>query len=230
MNAEAFTVGHDIVLGSAATASPERRRWLLAHEVAHASQQDPLRAGAGRPGGGLSDVELEADRFAAAAQRSDTGIGAEPVVLSPASIGLARKVIWKFIQDLPYDLLLILDVDDGDFVGGCVRAIAPHVGVKLIKKVPHTQLFNLHVGFLTNPAGEFCIFFYESVTGLCEMKCFPSKQALRDAWDEVVEWLKDMLKKLLELLAIAALLVALAILAYLIAQAIAAALLVLLAA
>lgn len=135
-------------------------------------------------------------------------------------MGLSRKVIAKYLHDLPDDLLLILDVDDGDFVGGCVRAIVPHVGVKLIKKRPHAQLFNLHVGFITNAAGEFCIFFYESVTRICEMKCFPSKQALRDAWNEIVEWVKKMLKKVFKALGILLLIALAVILAYLIATAI----------
>lgn len=231
LNSQAFTVGKHIVLGNAVNTAPARRKWLLAHEVAHAVQQHPRIATTRTESRDVAhEPEQEADQFADAVVAGTFGASSAYPTLNPARVGLARKVIWKYMQDLPNDLLLILDVDDGDFVGGCVRAIVPHVGVKLIKKTPHAQLFNLHVGFLTNPAGEYCIFFYESVTGICEMKCFPSKEALREAWDEVVEWIKEMLKKVIEALAIAALIVAIVVLVYLIAQAIAGALLVLVAA
>jgi hypothetical protein len=228
LHSEAFTIGNHVVLGNTAATTQARRMWLLAHEVAHTVQQYPRTAATKIADHSVShQPEQEADQFADAAMARLSG---EPSVypsLHPVPVGLARKVIWKHIQELPNDLLLILDVDDGDFVGGCVRAIVPHAGVKLIKKSPHAELFNLHVGFLTNAAGEYCIFFYESVTSICEMKCFPSKEALREAWDEVVKWIEEMLKKVIKALAIAALIVAIGIFAYLIAQAIAAALLIL---
>ena len=227
LHSQAFTVGNHIVLGSSVPKGDAGRDWLLAHELAHSVQQT-TPATAGQPQTDL--LEAEADRFADFGTSPTKDASRAHPTLTPASIGLARKVIWRHIQDLPYDLLLILDVDDGDFVGGCVKAIVPHVGVKLIKKYPHAQLFNLHVGFLTNAKGEFCIFFYESVSGICELLCFPSKQKLRENWDKVKEWLREMIKKLLMALGVLALIAAALILAYLIAQAIAAALLVLLAA
>jgi hypothetical protein len=228
LNSEAFTVGNDIFLGGRKDRRTPLGR-LLAHEIAHSLQQDATASTNGSSGRvyGVDQPEREADGFADALAGYETE--ALPA-LGRASRGLARKVIWKQIIDLPGDLLLIIDVDDGDFVGGCVRAIVPHAGIKLIQKFPHLELFNLHVGFLVNAASEFCIFFYESVTGICELKCFPSKEALREAWDEVMEWLEEMLKRVFTALAILALIVAAVVLAYLIAQAIAAALLVLLAA
>lgn len=226
LNSQAFTYGNHIVLGNAGNGTPTHRMWLLAHETAHVIQQQPqIRAIQPHQTHERSQSESEADQFADAIVSNE---GNQDVVLPPplgASVGLARKVIWKHIQDLPNDLLLIIDVDDGDFVGGCVRAIVPHAGVKLIKKHPHTQLFNLHVGFMTNAAGQYCMFFYESVTGICELKCFPSRQELEDAWDEVAEWLQEMLEKVLKALGILALIIIAALLAYLIAQAIIAALL-----
>jgi hypothetical protein len=221
LNSEAFAVGNHVVLGPSPR-SQARSDWLLAHEVAHTIQQHPLMTG-----GANGNQEAEADRFADLATSPVAREGAHPPVTTAAPVGLARKVIWKFTQDLPGGLLLILDVDDGDFVGGCVRSIVPHVGVKLIQKVPHLQLFNLHVGFVTNPAGQTCIFFYESVSGICQMKCFKTMEELKESWEEIKEWLVEMLKKLLEALAIAVLVVALVVLAYLIAEAILAALLVL---
>jgi hypothetical protein len=217
-NSEAFTVGNHIVLGDPRHA-PTPHTWLVAHEVAHTLQQYSQIIGPTQ-----GDHEHEANQFADYAVASETKRPLAPPNLTPASIGLARRVIWKHIQELPGDLLLIIDVDDGDFVGGCVRAIVPHAGVKLIQRHPHMQLFNLHVGFVTNAAGEYCIFFYESVTGICEMKCFPSKEALEEAWDELADWLAEMLKKVFEALAILALIIAAVVLAYLIAQAIIAAL------
>jgi hypothetical protein len=224
LNSEGIAYKKHIVLGNKARDS----NWVTAHELAHVLQQDrvTLPEGATEP----RILERQADQFADKVTRPTPASPMGGLALSHASPGLAQKVIWKHIQELPGDLLLILDVDDGDFVGGCVKAIVPHVGVKLIKKFPHLELFNLHVGFLTNPAGEFCIFFYESVTGICEVLCFPSKAKLREKWEEVKAWLKRMIEKLIKALAIALLLAALAILAYLIAEAIVAALLLLLAA
>lgn len=224
LGSEAFTVGNRIILGAPRT-SGTPRDWLLAHEVAHAIQQHSETTGAQ-----ARNPELEANQFA---DRATTRVAGEPLAvpeLNPAPVGLARRVIWKYTQDLPGNLLLILDVDDGDFVGGCVKAIVPHVGAKLIQKSPHTQIFNLHVGFMTNAAGQFCVFFYESVTGICETMCFPSKQQLLEALEEIKEWLKNLIKKILEALAIAVLVAALAILAYLIVEAIIAALAILIAA
>jgi hypothetical protein len=191
----------------------------LAHETAHTIQQHP-----GLGSGASIDSENEADRFADQAA-SSAAREAEPIPIANAlPIGLARKVIWKWTQDLPGGLLLIVDVDDGDFVGGCLRAIVPHVGIKLVNKVPHFQIFNLHVGFVTNAKGEACIFFYESVSNICEMLCFESEEERDKSWEKIKEWLKDLIKKVLIALAIAALLVGLFLLAELIVDAILAAL------
>lgn len=228
LGSAALTSGNDVLLGGTERGLTDGSgEWLLAHELAHAIQQ--FGGSAPQPAGpqGRDALEAEADAFAHAFVGDRDS---EPVALSPADPGLAQRVIWKYTQDLPGDLLLIIDVDDGDFVGGCVRQIVPHAGLKLIQKRPHAQLFNLHVGFLTNAAGEYCIFFYESVTGICELKCFPTKEAIQEAWEEVVQWLKDMLRRVFIALAIVALIVAAVILAALIAEALAAALLILLAA
>lgn len=226
MNSAGMALGDHVMLGSAAVA-PGLRDWILGHEIAHSIQQS--LGSPNSPGGREDSSEREADTFAdvfAAVKSPDLQTTVE---LSGAEQSLAQKVIWKYTKDLPGDLLLIVDVDDGDFVGGCVKQIVPHAGVKLIQKSPHTQIFNVHIGFLTNSKGEFCIFFYESVSGICDMKCFPSKEELKEAWDEVLEWLKDMIEKVLEALAILALIVAAAVLAALIAEALAAAVLALLA-
>ncbi|MEI2579943.1 eCIS core domain-containing protein [Scytonema sp. PRP1] len=222
-NSEAFTVGNHIVMGDPAnsTASGD---WLLAHEVAHTIQQHPQNH---KPT--TQHAESEADQFA------DRVLAPGHQTLLPSlgstPVGLARRVIWRHTQDLPGNLLLVVDVDDGDFVGGCVKAIVPHVGVKLIKKgVPkgaRNQIFNIHIGYLNNARGESCIFFYESVSGLCEMKCFASKEELEEAWEEIKEWLRDLVEKVLKTLMIAVVVVAIVVLAYLIVQAILAALAVL---
>jgi hypothetical protein len=219
LNSEAFTVGNDVILGDWAR-SGMPRPWLLAHEVSHAVQQHPRTIGT--PG---VDPEREADQFADIVTGKSGNCA--PAIPGRAPVGLARKVIWKQMHDLPDDLLLILDLDDGDFVGGCVKAIVPHAGVKLIQKTPHLQLFNLHVGFVTNPLGEACIFFYESVTGVCEQKCFPNSEDLKKAWEEIKQWIEEMLKRVFQALAIMALIIAAVILAALIAEIIVAALLVL---
>ena len=147
---------------------------------------------------------------------------ARPAAAPP---GLAERVIARYTRDLPGNMLLVIDVDDGDFVGGCVRAIVPHVGMKLILKgVPRgagNQLFNIHAGITTNAAGEACFFFYESVSGLCEMNCFPTLDELKKRLGELRDWLKEKIEQLLKALLPAA---AAALLAYLIADAIIAAL------
>lgn len=223
LNSEAFTVGNHVVMGAPVT-STVSRDWLLAHEVAHTIQQYPQTR---KPT--TQHTESEANQFADRAVAPDhqtvlPSLGSTPV-------GLARRVIWRQTQNLPGNLLLVVDVDDGDFVGGCVRAIVPHVGVKLIiKGVPkgaRNQIFNIHIGYLINSKGEYCIFFYESVSGLCEMKCFASKEELDEAWEEIKEWLRDLIEKVLQALEIAVVVVALVVLAYLIVQAILAALAVL---
>lgn len=134
-------------------------------------------------------------------------------------------MIWRHKQELPNNLLLVLDVDDGDFVGGCVRAIVPYVGAKLIMKdVPKgagNQIFNMHMGVVTNQRGEACFFFYESVSGLCEMNCAPTLEELEERLGEIRDWLKEKIEQVLRValpVAVAALL------AYLIADALVAAL------
>jgi len=230
VDSEALTIGNNVLLGTAAETERGPKEWLLAHEIAHAYQQQRPRAseGSASPRADDSALEMQADAFAdALVGHRDHLDGA--LSLSRADRSIAQKVIWKYMQDLPGNLLLIIDVDDGDFVGGCVKQIVPHAGVKLIMKFPNTQLFNAHVGFLTNVKGEYCVFFYESVTGVCELLCFPTKEELERAMERIREWLADLLKKVLIALVIAALIAAAAILAYMIAQAIVAALLVLLA-
>lgn len=225
LNSEGFALGNHIVLGDPATRQTQRD-WLLAHEVAHTIQQHPQKRGST-----TSDREQEADRFADRAITRPASEQNQVSMLNPAPLGLARRVITRITQDLPGDLLLVLDVDDGDFVGGCVRAIVPHVGAKLIRKgVPKgagNQIFNMHVGFVTNALGQSCVFFYESVSGLCEMKCFATMEELREAMDEILDWLVDLVKQVLEALLVAAVIIGLVVLAYLIAQALVAALLVL---
>jgi Domain of unknown function (DUF4157) len=212
-----LAAGHDIVLGHGSGRSADRD-WLLAHELTHVMQQ---RAVAPRPAS--SDPEREAQRVADLAVRGDRGVTLARPAAAP--VGLAEAKIFEYTKDLPNNMLLVIDVDDGDFVGGCVRAIVPHVGVKVILKgVPKAagnQLFNIHAGIMTNPAGETCFFFYESVTGLCEMKCFPTLDELKKAIGELRDWLEEKIEQLLKALLPAA---AAALLAYLIANAIVAAL------
>jgi hypothetical protein len=169
------------------------------------------------------DPEREAERVADLAVRG--GLGVRPALPGAAPLGLAEAVIARYTQDLPGNLLLVIDVDDGDFVGGCVRAIVPHAGVKVILKgVPRgagNQLVNLHVGIVTNAAGETCFFFYESVTGVCEMLCFPTWEELKKNLGKLRDWLKEKIEQVLRVLlplAVAA------IVAYIIADAIVAAL------
>lgn len=224
VGSEAFTLGSHVVLG--AGAEGPRREWLLAHEAAHAVQQ---RGAAPRA---ATNPEREADAFADFATHADPRAAAPELGATPE--GLARKVIAKWTQSLPGDLMLILDVDDGvgSFIGGCVKQEAPHVGVKLRNTtVPGKAglLFNLHVGFVVNAKGETCIFFYESVSRMCEMFCAASKEELKKRWEEVKEWLKEKVRQLLELVLTGVLLALAAYLAYLIAEAIVAALLLLLA-
>jgi hypothetical protein len=188
---EGFAVGEHVVLGDA-TPSPARDK-LLAHELVHVLQQRPAGARERSP-----DPEREADELAA---RSD-----QARILSPlaAPQRLAAKVIARTKHDLGNGMLLIVDIDDGDFVGGCVKAIVPHVGVKLVLKgVPKgegNQLFNIHMGIMTNKAGESCFFFYESVSGLCETKCFPTLEELKKALEEIHDWLKEKIEQVLRVL------------------------------
>ena len=188
-----FAAGHHIGLGDSSGSSPERQ-WLLAHELTHVMQQ---RASAPRPAS--RDPEREAEHIADLVTRGNRDAMLPwPAAASP---GLAQRVIARYTQDLPGNMLLVIDVDDGDFVGGCVRAIVPHLGVKLILKgVPRgagNQLFNLHVGITTNAAGETCFFFYESVSGLCEMTCFPTLDELKKRLGELRDWLKEKIEQLL---------------------------------
>ncbi|HEX8692405.1 MAG TPA: DUF4157 domain-containing protein [Longimicrobium sp.] len=233
LGSEAFTLGSHVVLGDPATARTPRDR-LLAHEAAHALQQQP------GPGRRAEDPEGEAESFAGlfAGEGAGREGGAEPfaglldgggagregplAALGTAPAGLARKVIAKVMVDLPQDHLLIIDIDDGDFVGGCVKAIVPHMGVKLIKKKVG-QVFNIHIGFVTNAKGQFCIFFYESVSKICEMLCFASKQELEENLEKIKEWLKDLMEKVFEALKIVLLAVLITLLIYLIVEAIIAA-------
>lgn len=214
-----FTIGKHIVLGEPAAAG-RSPGWLLAHEAAHTIQQ--RKAGDRAP---AQDAEGEADAFANQVTRSPGGSRAS---LGAAPTGFAQKVIARTTQDLPGDLMLIVDVDDGDFVGGCVKEIVPHVGAKLIMKgVPKgagNQIFNIHIGMKTNAKGELCVFFYESVSGLCELLCFKDLDELKKKLKEIQEWLEEKIKQVLEALAITLAFVLVAVLAYLIALALVAAL------
>ena len=197
LDSEAFTVGNHIVLGDP-TASNTPRDRLLAHEIAHAIQQHPQKTGHTS-----NDAEREADRFAEQVVASAVRKREAAPSLGVAPIGLAPKVIKRITRDLPQDRLLIIDIDDGDFVGGCVKEIVPHVGVKLIKKgVPKAEgneVFNIHVGFMRNKASEYCIFFYESVSGKCETKCYPTELEMMEAIEnEVREWLDDLVASILK--------------------------------
>ena len=174
--------GDHIALGPSSADGPSRD-WLMAHEVTHVMQQ---RAGrAGMPGS--ADPEREADRSADLIQSGDPSTAGR--ILRAAPTELAEKVIARHTQDLAGNLMLIIDVDDGDFVGGCVRQIVPHLGVKIVMKgVPKgvgNQLFNMHIGVVNNADGEACVFFYESVTGLCEFLCFPTLEELGKKLDEI---------------------------------------------
>ena len=207
-----FAAGHHVVLGHRVGPSTRPDR-LLAHELTHVMQQRAEAPRAPSP-----DPEREAERFADLATRSDRSVtDARP---DAAPLGLAERVIARYTQDLPNDLLLVVDVDDGDFVGGCVRAIVPHIGAKLIMKgvpkVAGNQLFDIHMGVTTNTAGETCFFFYESVSGLCDMTCFATIEELKQRLAEIRDWLKEKIEQVLRVLLPAA---AATLLAYLIADA-----------
>jgi hypothetical protein len=228
LGSEAFAVGNNVVLGDPQI-SEKPRNWLLAHEVAHTIQQNKRTRRVG-----YSDSEKEADQFAnqvTAAQPLNRSESSPSFTAAP--IGLANRVIARMTQDVPPNFLLVIDVDDGDFVGGCVNQIVPHVGAKLIMKgVPKTrgnQIFNLHVGVMTNDKGQYCVFFYESVSRLCDTLCFPTKEELKRAWERIKAWLQNLVATLIFVLAIAALVVIAFILAAKIAAAIATALAALLA-
>jgi len=110
---------------------------------------------------------------------------------------IQRAVVWKNITDVPPDLLLILDVDDGDFVGGCVKQIVPHGGIKLIQKGVG-EVFNIHFGVFTNPLGQACSFFYESVSGTCLTECYDN---MDEAVKKALEWIKQKINEFLDALA-----------------------------
>ena len=217
MQSEAFTIGNHIVLGEKYRSSSDD--WILFHEIAHTIQQTEAIGNSSN-----TNPEKEANDFADFMFYDNNLISPE---INHTQKGLARKVIWKFTQNLPKNLLLVLDVDDGDFVGGCVKQIAPHIGAKLIKKgVPRNesnQLFNIHLGVITNDRGQYCIFFYESVTKICEMKCFPTLEELLEALKTILVWLVELITKVLIVLGIAALIVVAVFLAAEIAAAIVAA-------
>jgi Domain of unknown function (DUF4157) len=220
LGSEAFTFGNHIVVGNTGANSTSRHERVLAHEVAHAIQQSPLMdRGGTRSPAGSERAEREADQFADAAFHQDRLATSDR--LTPTDVGLARKVVWKYIQPLAEDLLLIIDVDDGDFVGGCVSAIVPHIGIKLIKKTPHAQLLNVHVGVIRNPKGEWCVFFYESVSKICEMMCFPTLEELKKRLKEIIKWILDLLQRIITVLAILVLIAVAAVLLYLLAEGLA---------
>jgi hypothetical protein len=212
-----FAAGHHIALGHTDGSAPDRQR-LLAHELTHVMQQ---RADVPYPPS--ADPERDAEHIADLVTRGDhNALLPQPAV---APLGFAERVIARYTLDLPDNMLLVIDVDDGDFVGGCVKAVVPHIGMKVIVKgVPKglaNQLLNIHAGIMTNAAGETCFFFYESVSKLCEMICFPTLDELKKRLGELRDWLKEKIEKLLKVLLPAA---AAALLAYLIAEAIVAAL------
>jgi hypothetical protein len=111
LGAQAFTFGQHIALGDPLTREMPRQ-WLLAHEVAHTIQQHPMnrRQSAGDP-------EANAERFASLLRSAPHGVPD----LGPQPEGLARAVVARQTVDLPGNLLLVIDIDDGDFVGGCVK-------------------------------------------------------------------------------------------------------------
>ncbi|HBE16713.1 MAG TPA: hypothetical protein DDW51_03610, partial [Cyanobacteria bacterium UBA11367] len=228
LGAQAFTHGSDIYFGEGKSPGNDE---LTAHELTHVVQQTGAIPTKRVPKQPILNLEREVDQFP---ERTVTPIAGEQdkmQSLSSAPVGIAKQVIWRHTQDIPENLLLVLDVDDGDFVGGCVKKIVPHVGAKLIKKGvakgEKNMLFDIHIGFVENEKGEYCIFFYESVSRDCEMQCYPSEEEAYKAWEEIKEWLIDLIKKVLIVLAIAAIAIALAAIAVLIADAIMAALAVL---
>jgi hypothetical protein len=211
----AFTAGNHIALNTS-TISASRDR-LLAHELVHVLQQNvPSSHGHSR------DSEREAENLAEAMVH---GRNRSEIYPHAAPRGFAAATVFRHTQDLGNDLLLIIDASDGDFVGGCVKAVVPHLGVKLVKKgVPKAegnQLFDIHVGIVTNAQGKSCFFFYESVSKFCEMKCFPTLEELKKALSDLRDWIKEKVEQVLR----AVLPVAVAVVvAYVIAYAVVAAL------
>ncbi|WNL45683.1 DUF4157 domain-containing protein [Dyella sp. BiH032] len=89
VNAEAYTVGSDIVFNNGTYApSGEEGRRLLAHELAHVVQQD----GAGREPGGRIAMSDSAAGESQADQAADAALGGAPAAAGPATGGgLQRK-------------------------------------------------------------------------------------------------------------------------------------------
>jgi len=208
-----YAAGNHVVLGDEGSHS-EAPTWLLAHELAHVIQQDVTR-------GCVRTLDPEREADALADQVTGENQIATSMCLGSTSSHFAEKVVAKYTQNLPGDLLLVLDVDDGSFIGGCVRASVPHLGAKLIKKgVPKAegnQVFDIHLGIIANPAGEKCFFFYESVSGRCVIKCYPTLDELKKRLGEIRDWIKDKVEQLLLVVLPVA---AAVLLAYLIADAI----------
>ena len=203
-----FAAGEHIVLSDAAPS--QRRDLLLAHELVHVLQQRATDGRARSP-----DPEQEAERLAEHSRYHGV------VAPGAAPRGFAEAPVVKYTQDLGNDLLLIIDYDNGGFIGGCVRAKVPHLGVKVIKKgvakSAGNQLFNVHLGITTNAAGETCFFFYESVSGLCTFKCFPTLEELKQSLKDIRDWIEEKIENLLKVLLPLAVAV---VIAYIIADAI----------
>lgn len=83
--AAAYTLGHDVVLGSHYNSGTHDGRRLLAHELAHVVQQQGKGSAVARSGGALNTVEREAD---AAAERAASGrhVGALTMYADPGVI------------------------------------------------------------------------------------------------------------------------------------------------
>jgi len=98
--------------------------------------------------------------------------------------------------DIPgTNLMLILDAET-HFIGACVKARAPHVGMKLVKKGVSRRagnlVFDIHIGYFTDIRRRGCLFFYESRTRFCKTICDPTRNA-REVLKKKLRQLKNQM-------------------------------------
>ena len=188
---QAFAVGNNIVMGAPETAD-RPRDWLVSHEAGHTIQQEKDTASTTRTAD-QSALEQEADMFADWAATPARNDRKQPGRMSRGAEGMANRVIWKYKQGLPGDLMLILDVDDGGFIGGCVKQYVPHVGAKLVRKGVSRSggnvVMNIHLGIMRNAAGRRCVFFYESVSGICKTLCTDDVERVLRSLAQIAAWI-----------------------------------------
>jgi hypothetical protein len=75
--------------------------------------------------------------------------------------------------------------------------------MKGVPKAAGNQIFNLHIGSTTNAAEQSCVFFYESVSGICELKCYDTKEQRDPDTEGIKEWLENLLAQVLRVVILA---------------------------